>query len=346
VPPGVVPGELTEVTELSTALGLLGGDLDGHLGAPAPPAELCNVDDATWERLRAVWQRGNRRQDFHAGFRNGEVFTASADGLRGRPPARVEWRGPTREPGDGAIPADLRVDRVYLLSCKYLSKVLVNAGPARLFDRLLTGGQRGTLNWFGVTAPAEFQAFYDAAVAHTGLDGLPEKVDALERADQQRLKEALSARTLPDALVPAWAELSKAVADASAQRWAEALSSARERQWMLWRLLRIGPVAYFVLGTQRPRGRQAASALRVRVDSAWDWSQSWRLADFRVAARTAGQPEVGWQAVVTNRAGDGELEVAGHVEVRWSHGRFLGLPEAKVYLDTPHTRVPGYSPLG
>ena len=39
------------------------------------------------------------------------------------------------------------------------------------------------------------------------------------------------------------------------------------------------------------------------------------------------------------------MEVGGHVEVRWSHGRFGGLPEAKVYLDTPHARVPGYFPL-
>jgi len=30
------------------------------------------------------------------------------------------------------------------------------------------------------------------------------------------------------------------------------------------------------------------------------------------------------------------------VEVRWSHGRFAQAPEAKVYLDTPHTKVPGY----
>jgi hypothetical protein len=34
--------------------------------------------------------------------------------------------------------------------------------------------------------------------------------------------------------------------------------------------------------------------------------------------------------------------VEGHVELRWSHGRFGGPPEAKVYLDTPHHEVPGY----
>ena len=54
---------------------------------------------------------------------------------------------------------------------------------------------------------------------------------------------------------------------------------------------------------------------------------------------------VGWNAIVRRRDDGSETSVAGHVEVRWSHGRFCGPPEAKVYLDTPHTAVPGYFPL-
>lgn len=46
------------------------------------------------------------------------------------------------------------------------------------------------------------------------------------------------------------------------------------------------------------------------------------------------------------RARSGQTrEVSGHVEVRWSHGRFGGPPEAKGYLDTSHHLVPGYFPL-
>ena len=37
--------------------------------------------------------------------------------------------------------------------------------------------------------------------------------------------------------------------------------------------------------------------------------------------------------------------IEGHVEVRWSHGKFGGAPEAKIYLDTPHHDVAGYEPL-
>jgi hypothetical protein len=48
---------------------------------------------------------------------------------------------------------------------------------------------------------------------------------------------------------------------------------------------------------------------------------------------------------VRDRLRDTDRTVEGHVEIRWSHGRFAGPPEAKVYLDTPHHDVPGYLPL-
>ena len=55
--------------------------------------------------------------------------------------------------------------------------------------------------------------------------------------------------------------------------------------------------------------------------------------------RSAGKP-----SSATRGAGE-EHTVDGHVEVRWSHGRFGKPPEAKAYLDTPHHRVPGYVTL-
>src|SRR5664280_1686897 len=48
----------------------------------------------------------------------------------------------------------------------------------------------------------------------------------------------------------------------------------------------------------------------------------------------------------THRPPDGLTRtVAGHVEIRWSHGRFAQPPEAKVYLDTPMAQLPGYHQL-
>jgi hypothetical protein len=157
------------------------------------------------------WKSGLRRGPRSTSTRrtssplaNGRAFLEASDALRGRRPIRVEWKGPHRPPGDDVIPADIRIDHVFLVSCKYLSRVLLNPGPQRLFERLLVGEQRGGVK---------------------------------------------------------------------------------------------------------------------------------------------GQPEVAWNATVRRKVDDTELSIHGHVEIRWSHGRFVGVPESKVYLDTPHSQVPGYHEL-
>ena len=347
-----MPGTRTEVTELATALGTLDPDVGRLLRRTQPPAELLNVDEPTWNRVAEAWSDGRHLGEFLAAAANGAALTAASDGLRGRPPQRVEWRGPQRTPGDDTVPADLRLDHVYLVSCKYLSKVLVNAGPARLFERLLGDGARQRVHWFADAAPAEYQAFYEAVLDVTGLGRrrgperpLPRSVWELEADDSHVLRDALGERSLPEPLREPWAALCARVSTTSANRWSDALATPQDRRTLLWRLLRIASVTYFVLGTQPARGRRSPGVLRLRVDSAWDWQQTFELRKFDVIPRPAGQPEVGWRAMVRRRADGEERIVEGHVEVRWSHGRFNGVPEAKAYLDTPHTEVPGYHPL-
>jgi hypothetical protein len=237
------------------------------------------------------------------------------------------------------IPADLRVDRVYLISCKYLSRVLVNSGPPRLFDRLLTGEDRSAVHWFQETAAPEFQALYAAALEHLDLAGVPTNAAELSREQQKALKLALSSRSWPLSLREPWASLCREVSAQTAARWRSAMPLPRQRLRLLWRMLRITTATYFVLG------RDEQQQLRLRIDSAWDWSRAYELREFEVAPRRSGQPEVAWWATIRRRADGVEHRVDGHVEIRWSHGRFYGVPESKVYLDTPHVDVPGHHPL-
>jgi hypothetical protein len=218
-------------------------------------------------------------------------FLHAPDGLRGRIPQIVEWKGRHRVPGDDAIPADLRIDRVYLVSCKYLSRIVLNAGPVRLFDRGLIGGR------------------------------------------------PLRSRALPEGCREPWLSLCTAVSLRSAHRWNESMARRRQQLEVLWRMLRVSGATYFILGASR------AASLRLRVGSKWDWLQDFELMQLQANPRQSGQPEVGWRATIRRRTEDTMLEVTGHVEVRWSHGRFNGLPEAKVYLDTPHAETPGYYSL-
>jgi hypothetical protein len=332
-----MPASLTEITELATALGMLVPDLAA--GISNRPLALQNVDDQTWARLVETFTVGEHRTRFETAFANGAAFLRAEDGLRERYPKLVEWKGPHRPPGDDVIPADIRVDHVYQVSCKYQSRVMQNAGPARLFDHALATERRSNVDWFHEVAPREYQSFYDTARASTDLLSLPALVTDLSRSERTELRDALRDRRLPDPMRDPWRQLSDAVARRSAERWTSELPTMNSRLRMLWRLLRIGDAPYFVLGANRE------GHLRLRVASAWDWVQANELVRLTVEPRPAGQPEVSWRAMTRNRVTGAETDVVGHIEVRWSHGRFSGNPEAKIYLDTPLDATPGYFPL-
>jgi len=336
--PHAVPDDRTTVTELATALGTLGHrDLSAALARR--PAELA-VDDAVWDELVALQASGRFVAEFATAFANGRAFLEAEDGLRGRLPRLIEWTGGRRPPGDEIAPVDLRIDHVYLVSCKYLSRNIANPSPARLFDGLLaTVGAWDQTDWYQVVAPDEHRALYDACRRAVGLEGLPDDPGALDAEQRRRLRRALPGRALPPEARPAYRALCARVSGASARRWRDNLDRAGAAERMVWRLLRIGNAAYFLLGADPRR------SLRLRVASPWDWRQAYRFVALDVVAAEAGQPQVNWSATYVERATKRRCRVQGHVEVRWSHGRFAQPPEAKVYIDTPSDELPGYFPL-
>ncbi len=396
-----MPSDRTTVTELGTGLGMLGvAGIDEAIRSR--PAAMHSLSPEMWDRLDRLRSGGAYDAEFHAAWANGQAFLTAADGLRGRLPLVVEWKGTGRAPGDEVAPIDLRVDHVYLVSCKYLSNILFNVSPASVFDSLLFGGQgRGGRaarevggDWYAEVAPAEYQALYDAvrlaarqaeaaaaspapirparlerpgrmptAVALPGLGGgaagtVPAAAPPRSNGGRDGVPLDLPSRagdlTVPQRealghwLRPGWppgakdlyATLSGAVARASARRWEAAMDDrGGTGEAMLWRLLRIGSAPYFVLGSSADR------SLRLRIATSWDWRQQFQLIAITMEGQAGGQPRVGWEAVVRDRASHEVHSVVGHIEVRWSHGRFGGLPEAKGYLDTSHHVVPGYFTL-
>lgn len=353
----------------------------------ARPCEMVSVSPEQWVLLSDLHRGGALRQEFQAAWQNGVAFLSANEGLRGRRPLVVEWRGSQRQPGDEPMPADLRIDHVFLISCKYLSRIVSNSSPASVFDRLLAGGhgQGGRSgDWYAEVAPDAYDTLYRAVLDHLddtsaesspadqiGSSGVPmvrapgqmnagtgvhprdADVPAPLRAEQMDLPDDVAELTVAQRAVlqrrlgsgqwaaplrPAAAFFSEAVAQATAVRWRRALADA-DVERVLWRLLRIGSTPYFVLGAS-PQG-----SLRLRVGTAWDWRQHFRIEEFTVSPAARTQPVVQWQVAVAHRRSTQRATIDGHVEIRWSHGKFAQLPEAKVYLDTPHHRIPGYWPL-
>jgi len=160
-----MPSDRTAVTELGTGLGMLGlAGIDEAVRSRTPV--MHSLSPEMWERMERLRAGGAYDAEFHAAWANGQAFLTAGDGLRGRLPQVIEWKGTGRAPGDEVAPIDLRVDHVYLISCKYLSKILFNVSPASVFDALLFGGpSRGARatrdllpgggDWYADVAPAE-----------------------------------------------------------------------------------------------------------------------------------------------------------------------------------------------
>lgn len=300
---------------------------------------MLRVDEGTWDHLDRLHASGTYKRDFASAYLNGHAFAHAPDGLAGRPPRLVEWTGGHRPSGDEVAPIDLRIDHVYLISCKYLSANIANPSPARLFEGLLaTTGSWDRADWYETIAPDEYQDLYVACRNAAGLDDLPGSAIELTPAEKDRLRHELTGRRYPDQAQSAYRRLCSAVSIESARRWTTKLATI-EPERMLWRLLRIGNAPYFLLGAH------GSASLRLRIDTTWDWHHTYELRRLSVTAGHAGQPRVDWTAEYVVRASGETRHVDGHVEIRWSHGRFSQPPEAKIYLDSPIDHVPGYNPL-
>lgn len=328
----------TVITELATALGCLDHGTVSWAVLQRPAEVLVGAE--IWEQLERALHDPALLVLAETAFGNGAAFAAHPDGLGGRRPARIEWTGGHRPPGDQVIPADLRIDRVYLVSCKYFSKVMHNAAPARVFDHLLKSTDRhDRADWYAAVAPDEHRALAARAADAVGCD-FPADPSRATPEERRRLRDALrdAGRRWPDPAAEAYRQLCVAVSEASAERWRVAAATRGAQEQLLWRLLRLAAVPYFIVGIGQ-------DVIRLRIDTPWDFRQRYDLRDFAIEPDQAGQPQVRWRAAVDDRETGTERCVEGHVEIRWSHGRFAAPPEAKVYLDTPHTEVPGYVPL-
>jgi len=222
-----MPDTRTEITEIVTGLGLFGfRDIERALAAR--PRFILNVDDAVYDRLDRAFAGGDHDRAFHTAYDNGAVFARADDGLRGRPPWIVEWKGPHRPPAYEQIPADLRVDHVYLLSCKYGSNILHNASPWHVFDRALSERAKQSGDWFASVAPESFQDFYAEVRAYVDDPTLPDRVADLAPDHRQRLKAALKGHW-PAPLRTDWQLVAFEIARASAARLLEAAPGRRAR---------------------------------------------------------------------------------------------------------------------
>ncbi len=71
------------------------------------PRNFLHVEEQQFDHLSDALESGTHASEFATAWANGVAFATAADGLRGRPPWSVEWKGNQRPPGYEQIPAEI-----------------------------------------------------------------------------------------------------------------------------------------------------------------------------------------------------------------------------------------------
>ena len=327
------------------------GPHSGRCPFPDPPRPWraahpsSGYDEEVWQQLDSIAASGRFATELSSAFANGRALLDAPDGLRGRTPldhrmdrrpATPRGRGGThRPPHRPRLPHQLQV-RV-----RHPGQCLTRPGSST--GLLATSGTWDRTDWYEAVAAGELGSLYRACLDATGLDSLPPTPSQCSREEVGQLRDALGGRTYPDAESrAAYAELCRAVSSASARAGPSSSRPAGSPG---------RPCCGGSCGSAAPPISSSATTggtglpARYRIASPWDWRDQFELSAFAVSPSQAGQPRVDWTCTYRSREDGADRDVTGHVEIRWSHGRFAQPPEAKVYLDTPMSSLPGYHPL-
>ena len=337
-----MPDIKTTITEVITGLGMTEHtQLGTALQEALVTNPVGNVTPEIWEEIWTTHKSGKCKDEFNKAWENGKAFLESEYGLRGRPPAQIEWKGLIKSPSYDLTPVDIRVDQVYHISCKYNSSILHNTSPINLFDNCLAEQKTKNLDWYAMVAPTEYLNFYKECAEYLGPAAFPEGVEHLTRQQRDLLATGLrDTDQWPISLMESYRALCREVAQVSAAWWMEKIEQQITPDEMYWRIVRLNSFPYFILGKHEKK------PVRSLIMTPSDWRNHYEMVEFIVIPdMQAGQPLVLWQATVKDKRTNLNHIVEGYIQIRWGHGKFSGQPAVKIYLTTPLTKVKGYVPL-
>ena len=124
---------------------------------PSPGSAAHRRRAAGTASRRSAGPAGSRPSWLGRSPTGGPCSTAPGRAARSNSPDHRVDRGATAS-GDEVAPIDLRIDHVYLVSCKYESDILANASPGRLFDGLLaTSRDWDRTDWYEIRGARRVQ---------------------------------------------------------------------------------------------------------------------------------------------------------------------------------------------
>lgn len=335
-----MPSAKTETSELCVAFGILGLDPSRVY----PQAEIDERLDRTLSAGKYIAFRSEYQRDptlYPRLLTVGQRMAAQHAPLRQA--ESVQWTGPFHQASTASGAKDLMVGNTPV-SVKAESNVVANLSPPNMMVHLPGGTAQSTReeNWYLTTCPREFQDLYALVRSRRPeLRGLPPDVAGFEeratREDRKRLQEIVgsASRDEKQAFADRYEALCHRVAQRSADLFNENLTAsfgtpgrrAVQENLARW-FFRLDAVQYVLCGIDR--GEEFA----VVIPDLTAWLREWDLPGVVATAdSTRGQSVVDFRVTCRRKRDRSEHQIMYHAEIRWSHGRFSGAVESKLYKE-------------
>lgn len=340
----------TEATELSVAFGLL-----ERIPESVSSEELPGLFEGSLSRnkFEAFVAEYNRQSGKYAAFRQvGERLKQLYPDLMRVP--SVRWSGPEQQAATISVARDL-VAASIPISVKDDSDVAHNFSPYNLFVGVPEGRPpaTGETNWYVWADSEGIQALYGYIRSRSALD-LPEEFRDFDatasRQQRDRLQDEISKLAAADRMQfnIIYVQMCRQVAQYSSNRFNQSLQASLQtsgRQSILENIVkgffRVNAVPYLLAGIDRRK------PFAVRIPDITEWKQRWRVLEVEaIPALDRRQSVVYLNVRVAEKSRGGLTHDLGfRVEIRWSHGKFCGNPEAKLYKQFGWTGVPFFEVL-
>ncbi len=314
--------------------------------------DIENVDGA----MTAIYQKElSSRQSKANGVSSINALLISGKAIRkylldnGVTPKRVVWTGKQNIGATVAVAKDIEVAN-YRISVKENANVFINGSPITVFEDMpsgLVGIKRKGDDWFLKVARDELQEYFLQCKAHSCDMENFESIDDFYRKTDKEQRKAVGAQVAflhkqkNEKVLLAYSALCKKVSAASADIFNSKLADFRKAnpsvvalQPVFHYFFRINGVKYILAGTENNK------PFAVVLESSSDWTKKYQFLGISAASKPAGQPEVLLSFRFKTIAMKEEFTVDLKIEIRWSHGKFCGNPEAKVYKTWSYSALP------
>ena len=265
----------------------------------------------------------------------------------------VRWIGKDQQSGIERVASDLEIEPVgFRLSVKENANVYINGSPKKIFidaPKGIFGQKERSENWFIKVAAKELQDYF---LACSGIEvtGYNSVIEYYKNCKGVKNKKIFSShvqqlhKEKSSVVLETYSQMCKAVASESAQIFNEnyklffnSLTNQNAHNTlipMFHFFFKINGVKYFLLGCDKDK------PMALIVPSSREWLEEYNFLGVKAIAVNAGQPEVDINFSFQNKNTKEEFIIPIKVEIRWSHGKFCGNPEAKVYKKWAYKDLP------